>query len=65
MFLALSIVNGLRKPWDELSHSDSDSSDSESELPEDVTQRDDTELNQLLMGIETTITCLFRLSMAI
>ncbi|KAF2786301.1 hypothetical protein K505DRAFT_260177 [Melanomma pulvis-pyrius CBS 109.77] len=63
---ALAIVKGERTPWDELSDSDSDSeSDSEplGDAGEDF--QSDTELKQLSASIKNTVTCLFRLSMAI
>ncbi|KAF2688848.1 hypothetical protein K458DRAFT_385013 [Lentithecium fluviatile CBS 122367] len=63
---AMEIVTGLRKPWDELPDTGSDSgSDVDSVLSQDTTQKNDTELKQLLVSAETTTTCLFRLSMAV
>jgi hypothetical protein len=62
--LAFAIVTGLRKPWDELSDSDCDS-DSDSGISRDDSQEESTELRQLLASFTSTITCLFRLSMAI
>jgi hypothetical protein len=62
--LAFAIVTGLRKPWDELSDSDCDS-DSDSGTSRDDSQEESTELRQLLASFTSTITCLFRLSMAI
>ncbi|RYP64021.1 hypothetical protein DL769_006801 [Monosporascus sp. CRB-8-3] len=61
---SLSIVQEERRPWDELSDSESDS-DSDTELSDDAETQGDTELKQLLGSIKTTITCLFRLSMSI
>lgn len=52
---------GERTPWDELPDS---GSDSESDTEPDGLQGD-TELKQLSAGIKNTVTCLFRLSMAI
>jgi hypothetical protein len=63
-FSALAIVTGLRKPWDELSDSDSDSG-SDSDEEGNATQQDSTELRQLLENLKSTVTCLFRLSMAV
>jgi hypothetical protein len=59
----LAIVEGTRVPWDELSDSESDS-DSEESLEED-TSPNETELKQLLNGVKSTTTCLFRLSISI
>ncbi|KAF2875881.1 hypothetical protein BDV95DRAFT_284582 [Massariosphaeria phaeospora] len=61
---ALAIVTGLRKPWDEFSDSDSDSG-SDFEGSQDGTEINSTELGQLLANIKSTVTCLFRLSMAV
>lgn len=61
---ALSIIEGIRKPWDELSDSDSDS-DSDVDFPDDESGQADSELKQIFSSIKTTVTCLFRLSMAI
>ena len=55
-------MKGERIPWDELSDSDSDS---ETDDTEDQNPANDTELKQLSDSIKNTITCLFRLSMAI
>ncbi|RYP46645.1 hypothetical protein DL768_007190 [Monosporascus sp. mg162] len=60
----LAIIQEKRRPWDELSDSESDS-DSDTELSDDAEAQGDTELKQLLGSIKTTITCLFRLSMSI
>ncbi|RYP35983.1 hypothetical protein DL766_002253 [Monosporascus sp. MC13-8B] len=62
--LQTSIVQEKRRPWDELSDSESDS-DSDAEHSDDAESQGDTELKQLLGSIKTTITCLFRLSMSI
>jgi hypothetical protein len=65
-FLALSIVNGERVPWDELSASDTDS---DSDMSDDDNSSGDlqgsTELSQLIASVKTLITSLFRLSMAL
>ncbi|KAF2176891.1 hypothetical protein K469DRAFT_605505, partial [Zopfia rhizophila CBS 207.26] len=64
---ALAIVNGERTPWDELSDSETDS-ESDAELWDDANGHDiqgDTELKQLFASVKNTVTCLFRLSMAI
>ncbi|RYP33748.1 hypothetical protein DL767_004615 [Monosporascus sp. MG133] len=61
--LQTSIVQERRRPWDELSDSESDS-DSDT-LSDDAEAQGDTELKQLLGSIKATITCLFRLSMSI
>jgi hypothetical protein len=53
-FEAVSIVNGEETPWDAFQDSDSDSDTGE-----------DTELEQLFKSIKSSVTCLFRLSMAI
>ncbi|KAF2121308.1 hypothetical protein BDV96DRAFT_640703 [Lophiotrema nucula] len=58
---ALSIAKGERIPWEELTDSDTDS-ESGSEVSE---VQGDTELKQLFKSIRNTLTCLFRLSMAI
>ncbi|KAF2491476.1 hypothetical protein BU16DRAFT_565175 [Lophium mytilinum] len=62
----LSIVTGEKVPWDEMSDSDTDSG-TEAGSPEPDTRalEDETELKQLFSGIRDTISCLFRLSMAI
>jgi hypothetical protein len=53
-------------PWDELSASDTDSDSGESEDGDsDVDLQGSTELGQLAASIQTLITSLFRLSMAI
>lgn len=57
---ALAIIRGDKVPWDELSDSDSELSDS---LDNDL--EGSTELKQLLVSVKTLITSLFRLSMAI
>ncbi|CAI6288348.1 unnamed protein product [Periconia digitata] len=61
---ALSIVKGERKPWDEFSDSDSDS-ESDYDLPDNDNEQAKSELEQIFNSIKTTVTCLFRLSMAI
>jgi hypothetical protein len=64
---ALAIVSGERTPWDEMSASDS-GSESGSETSgdaDDFNFQSDTELKQLSASIKNTVTCLFRLSMAI
>jgi hypothetical protein len=64
--VALTIANGERVPWDELSASDTDS---ESVDSDDGNSNSDlqgrTELSQLVESVKTLITSLFRLSMAI
>ena len=65
--VALAIVNGERIPWDEESDSDSDS-ESDSNAADDARDdnpNSDTELKHILTTIRSTVTCLFRLSMAI
>lgn len=62
-YVATSIVKGLKPPWDELlsdSDSDLDSADSLGEQEDDH-----TELQQILASIKTSVTCLFRLSIAV
>ncbi|KAF2814360.1 uncharacterized protein BDZ99DRAFT_380858, partial [Mytilinidion resinicola] len=62
----LSIVKGERVPWDEMSDSDTDSEPEagSSEIKAELLVGD-TELKQIFAAIRDTITCLFRLSMAI
>ncbi|KAF1979278.1 hypothetical protein BU23DRAFT_441216, partial [Bimuria novae-zelandiae CBS 107.79] len=61
---AVAIVEGREIPWDALADSDSDSdSDSSDSVTSDTGE--DTELEQLVESIKTSVTCLFRLSMAI
>jgi hypothetical protein len=62
--VALSIANGEKIPWDELSDTDSESEDSDGDSV-DSDMQGNTELNQLVTSIRTIITSLFRLSMAI
>lgn len=60
-------MNGERIPWDEESDSDSDS-ESDSNVLDDAgneNPKNDTELKHILITIKSTVTCLFRLSMAI
>ncbi|KAJ4289654.1 hypothetical protein N0V90_010983 [Kalmusia sp. IMI 367209] len=62
---AVAIVQGQETPWDALPADDSDS-DSDSSSNSDTSEsEEDTELKQLLGSIKTSVTCLFRLSMAI
>ncbi|KAF2728682.1 hypothetical protein EJ04DRAFT_503670, partial [Polyplosphaeria fusca] len=66
---SLRIVNGEQIPWDELSDSDTES-ESDSEFVPSVTRvsgdlQGNTELKQLFASVQITVTCLFRLSMAI
>jgi hypothetical protein len=64
--VALSIVNGERIPWDELSASDTDSdSDNSDDDNFNADLQGSTELSQLVASVKTLITSLFRLSMAI
>lgn len=53
-------MNQEVKPWEELSDSDSDSG-----LSSEGDDQEDTELKQLFASIKVSVTCLFRLSMAI
>ncbi|KAL1601483.1 hypothetical protein SLS60_006398 [Paraconiothyrium brasiliense] len=59
---AVAIVKGEKTPWDALEDSDDDS-DSASDASSDGGE--ETELKQLLDSIQSSVTCLFRLSMAI
>jgi hypothetical protein len=63
---ALSIIKGKRIPWDELSDSDSDSG-SDPGVAEADTEglQGDTELKQLFARIQNSVTCLFRMAIAI
>jgi len=54
-------VTGERAPWDESAESDSESESDN----DDSSSSNDTELTLLLGSIKNTITCLFRLSIAI
>jgi hypothetical protein len=65
--LGLAIVSGERTPWDEMPASDSDSDSGSETLGAvgDSNFQSDTELKQLSASIKNTVTCLFRLSMAI
>jgi len=60
---AQAILSGERRPWEDLTDSDSDSKESLNNMGE--TGRPMTELAQLLSNIAETITCLMRLSMSI
>jgi hypothetical protein len=62
--VALSITNGEKVPWDELSNTDSESEESD-EGSLDAGMQGNTELNQLVASVRVIITSLFRLSMAI
>lgn len=63
----MAIVRGERTPWDEFTASDTES-EPDDELPSEATKdglQGDTELKQLFAGVRNTVTCLFRLSMAL
>ncbi|KAJ4347966.1 uncharacterized protein N0V89_009338 [Didymosphaeria variabile] len=58
---AIAVVKGEKTPWDVLEDSDNDS-----ELSSNASSAgEDTELKQLCGSIQSSVTCLFRLSMAI
>jgi hypothetical protein len=59
---ALEIIRGERVPWEDLSDSESDESDEESQLPE---EEPTTEFAQLASNMAEINTCLMRLSLAI
>lgn len=63
---SLEIIGGERTPWDEIPESESESeSDSDEDASDTTGLQGDTELKQLAASITSSITCLFRLSMAV
>lgn len=59
----MEIIGGERVPWEDLSDSESESSEDLPALPD--AEKNSTELQQLVSSMAELITCLMRLSMAI